>query len=241
MLKPLCGQWLLLSILVKLWVNKLLYIGIRYVCRLVTLNFPLVEGETNGGIPREQPFSVPDFHGNLIPRWAIETWPFGSSGMAAIWWGAPDVNHTTKRDFFLYLWRIHLLLKFFLNCFFFFFLSFFCFKDGTSVFFRTFYRKSGLFQAAFGSDAGILVFFCSAPRSWDGPVGHTCPVHTVTHGSGLRSRNCHWQGWLYQEVMWNLREPASFCKVTRVPRWPRNLGQGAYDLSVVCIDWKLIT
>lgn len=157
-------------------------------------------------------------------------------------------------DGVLLMWIIQLNVTFFSTCegyiccwsfswivFFFFFLSFFCFKDGTSVFFRTFYRKSGLFQAAFGSDAGILVFFCSAPRSWDGPVGHTCPVHTVTHGSGLRSRNCHWQGWLYQEVMWNLREPASFCKVTRVPRWPRNLGQGAYDLSVVCIDWKLIT
>lgn len=86
------------------------------------------------------------------------------------------------------------VVEVFLELLFFFFLSFFCFKDGTSVFFRTFYRKSGLFQAAFGSDAGILVFFCSAPRSWDGPVGHTCPVHTVTHGSGLRSRNCHWQG-----------------------------------------------
>lgn len=155
-------------------------------------------------------------------------------------------------DGVLLMWIIQLNVTFFSTCqgyiccwsfswIVFFFLSFFCFKDGTSVFFRTFYRKSGLFQAAFGSDAGILVFFCSAPRSWDGPVGHTCPVHTVTHGSGLRSRNCHWQGWLYQEVMWNLREPASFCKVTRVPRWPRNLGQGAYDLSVVCIDWKLIT
>lgn len=159
MLKPLCGQRLLLSILVKLWVNKLLYIGIRYVCRLVTLKFPLVEGETNGGIPREQPFSVPDFHGNLIPRWAIETWPFGSSGMAAIWWGAPDVNHTTKRDFFLYLWRIHLLLKFFLNCCFFFFWVFFVLKTEHLCFSELFTEKVVCFKLLSGVMLAFWYFF----------------------------------------------------------------------------------
>lgn len=247
MLKPLWGQWLLLSILVKLWVSQLLYTGVRYVCRLVTLHFPLVEvrgnewGNTSGTAIFGAWFSwKPNFLGGLLKpgRLGALEW-LGFDGVLpweTPWW------HATK-SFFSYLWRIILLSNFFLNCiscifWVFCFLGWFqhlCFSE-------LFTEKVLCFKLLDLEWCWHFGIFCSAPRSWDGPMGHTCPVHTVTHGSGLRSRNCHWQGWLYQEVMWNLREPASFCKVTRVSRWPRNLGHAyKYDLSVVCVDWKLIT